>query len=96
MRRALVAIVLLPLALAACGGSVILAKPTAATVSRFVFQKTHFRPTDVSCPSGVPAKAGGTFQCHFTGPDGKYTAYLVIQRVKGSRVDYAIRTRRTG
>jgi hypothetical protein len=88
--------VLLVLVLAGCGGSVILAKPTAATVARFVLGHTGFRPRDVTCPSGVPAKVGGRLQCHFTGPDGKYTAYLVIQRVKGTRVDYRIDSRRTG
>ena len=96
MRRVLVPIVLLSVALAACGGSVILAKPTAATVSKFIFNHTGFRPHDVTCPSGVPAKIGGRFKCHFTGPDGKYTAYMVIKSVKGTRVEYQILSRRTG
>jgi hypothetical protein len=96
MRRALVLTVLLSPALAACGGSVILAKPTAATVARSIFVHTGFRPHDVTCPSGVPAKVGGKLQCHFTGPDGKYTAYLVIQSVNGTRVEYQIDSRRTG
>jgi hypothetical protein len=65
-------------------------------VASFVYSHTGFRPKDVTCPSGVPAKAGGTLQCHFTGPDGKYTAYLTIKSVKGSRVDYIIDSRRTG
>jgi Domain of unknown function (DUF4333) len=96
MRRALVVAVLLSPAIAACGGSVILAKPTAVTVARFVFEHTGFRPRDVSCPSGVPAKVGGRFQCHFTGPDGNYTADMVIKSVKGTRVEYGINSRRTG
>lgn len=73
-----------------------MAKPTAATVSRSIFVRTGFRPRDVTCPSGVPAKVGGTLKCHFTGPDGKYTAYLVIQSVKGTRVVFQIQSRRTG
>jgi hypothetical protein len=89
-------IVLLPVLVAACGQEVILAKPTEQVITKFVANKTGFHPTDVSCPSGVSAKAGGAFKCHFTGPDGKYTAYMTIRRVKGSRVDYDIQTRRTG
>jgi hypothetical protein len=75
---------------------VILSKPTAQTVSRAVYERSGFRPTDVSCPSGVPAKVGGRFQCHFTGPDGQYTAYLLITSVHGQRVIYNIQSRRTG
>lgn len=96
MRRALAIAAPLALALAACGQSVILAKPTAATVARAIFTRTGFRPRDVTCPSGVDAKVGGTLQCHFTGPDGKYTAYLTIESVKGTRVEYRINSRRTG
>ncbi len=96
MHRALVLVALLALFLVACGQEVILAKPTAATVARTIFDRTGFRPRDVTCPSGVPAKVGGKLQCHFTGPDGKYTAYLLIESVKGTRVDYRIDSRRTG
>lgn len=96
MRRALPLAAFVAFALAGCGQSVILAKPTAATVSKFIFDHTGFRPNDVTCPSGVPAKVGGTLKCHFTGPDGKYTAYLTIQSVKGTRVEYRIDSRRTG
>ena len=96
MRRGLLLLVPLALSLAGCGQSVILAKPTEQVVTKFVFQRTGFHPDNVSCPSGVAAKAGGTFQCHFTGPDGNYTAYLLIKSVTGSRVEYQITTRRTG
>lgn len=96
MRRGLIALVATALLLAACGQSVILQGPTERVVTSFVYSHTGFRPHDVSCPSDVPAKAGGTFQCHFTGPDGKYTAYLLIKRVKGTRVDYQIQSERDG
>jgi hypothetical protein len=96
MKRGLLVVVLLPLLLAACGQSVILPRPTALVVTKFVHQRTGFLPNDVSCPSGVPAKVGGTFQCHFTGPDGKYIAYMKITSVKGTRVDYQIQTQRVG
>jgi hypothetical protein len=95
VRRGSKLIVCLPLLLAACG-SVILSKPTAQTVSNAVYRRVGFRPTDVSCPSGIPAKVGGRFQCHFTGPDGPYVADLRILRVNGQRVDYQIQSRRTG
>ncbi len=87
---------LVPLALAACGQSIILQKPTERLVSRFVFQHTGVQPRDVTCPSREPAKVGQAFQCHFTGPDGKYTAYLLVTGVKGGRVDYRIQTERDG
>jgi hypothetical protein len=96
VRRGSKLIVCLPLLLAACGGSVVLSQPTAQTVSNAVYRRFGFRPTDVSCPSGVPAKVGGRFQCHFTGPDGPYVAYLLIMSVHGQRVIYDIQTRRTG
>ena len=94
--RTAIPLVCLPVLLAACGQrSVILAAPTEQVVAGFVYQHTGFRPSDVRCPSGVPAKAQGRFQCHFTGPDGTYTAYMVIASVHGQRVDYNIQTRRT-
>lgn len=56
--------------------------------------QTGFHPTDVHCPSGVEAKAGQEFDCHFTGPDGKpYTAHLRITKVDGERVDFDVRSR---
>jgi hypothetical protein len=44
----------------------------------------------------VPAKAGRRFECHFTGPDGKYVAYMLITSVKGTRVNFRIQTERVG
>jgi hypothetical protein len=74
--------------LAACGQSVIKPSATEKYVSGLVFGQTGFRPVDVRCPSGVPAKAGGTLTCHFTGPEGPYTAYLRIVKVEGNRVAF--------
>lgn len=82
--------------LAACGGSTILPKPTAQTVAHAVQRRFGFAPTDVTCPSGVPAKVGGQFQCHFTGRDGPYVAYMRITSVHGPRVIYSIQTQRIG
>ena len=65
---------------------------TADYVEGFVYQHTGFRATDVRCPSGVPASAGGRFNCHFTGPEGPYTAYLRIVNVHGRQVNYRLKT----
>lgn len=81
--------------LAGCGQATIRPNATAQTVTRFVYEHTGFRPTDVTCPSGVPAKVGVRFQCHFTGPEGPYTAYVRILSVHGQRVEDYIVTRPT-
>jgi hypothetical protein len=79
--------------LSACGGQAALdSGATAKYVDDFVFQKTGFRPVDVRCPSGVPATAGGRFDCHFTGPEGPYTAYLRIVKVQGRRAAFELNT----
>lgn len=79
--------------LSACGGhNSIDPAATAKYVGRVVFRQTGFRPSDVRCPSGIPAKPGGRFNCHFTGPEGPYTAYLRIQSVDGRRVNYELKT----
>ena len=83
---------LLGLVVAGCGQAEVLAEPTAQTVTRFVVTRTGYHPNDVRCPSGVPAKVGRSFTCHFTGPDGKYEARLKILSVHGSRVNYDIQT----
>ncbi len=80
------------LLLAGCGQAVILPGPAEQIISRFVSGRTGFHPPDVRCPSNVPAKAGGSFTCHFTGPDGKYVAIMHIKSVHGRRVLYDIKT----
>ncbi len=82
----------LGLLVAGCGQAVVLAGPTAQTVTQFVVTHTGYHPRGVSCPSGVPAKVGRSFTCHFTGPDGKYEALMRILSVHGRRVNYDIRT----
>ncbi|MGZ4233162.1 MAG: DUF4333 domain-containing protein [Solirubrobacteraceae bacterium] len=81
--------------LSACGGTAhheIDPAGTANYIDNVVFQQTGFRATDVRCPTGIPATAGGRFNCHFTGPEGPYTAYLRIVSVHGRRVDYRLKT----
>ncbi|OBG18703.1 DUF4333 domain-containing protein [Mycobacterium sp. 852002-51057_SCH5723018] len=66
----------------------------AQSVVDVVSSQTGFRPTDVHCPSGVQAKVGQEFDCHFTGPEGKpYTAHMRILKVDGERVDFDVRSR---
>ncbi len=66
----------------------------AQSVVDVVSSQTGFHPTDVHCPSGVEAKVGQEFDCHFTGPEGKpYTAHMRITKVDGERVDFDVRSR---
>jgi hypothetical protein len=79
--------------LSACGsGSVIEPAATANYIDRVVLHQTGFRPVDTRCPTGIPATPGGRFDCHFTGPEGPYTAYLRIVNVHGRRVAYRLET----
>ncbi|MBW0013075.1 DUF4333 domain-containing protein [Mycobacterium sp.] len=66
----------------------------AQSVVDVVSGQTGFRPTDVNCPSGVEAKVGQEFDCHFTGPEGKpYTAHMRITKVDGEQVTFDVRSR---
>ena len=97
MRRAIAVALLLAGVLAGCGTLEIIPSKTERIVQRFEFTHTGARVTDVSCPSGVPAKAGNTFDCHFVAPDGtKYTAHVLIKRVQGTNVLFQINTFPTG
>ncbi len=79
------------LSLAACG-STIKADGAAQSVVDLVSEKTDFKPTDVKCPDGIDAKVGTTFDCKFTGPDGKYVAHMTIDKVEGETVQFDIKT----
>ncbi|WP_231985457.1 DUF4333 domain-containing protein [Mycobacterium sp. E796] len=66
----------------------------AQSVVDVVSSQTGFHPNDVHCPSGVEAKVGQEFDCHFTGPEGKqYTAHMRITKVDGERVEFDVRSR---
>ena len=66
----------------------------AQSVVDVVAKRTGFRPGDVSCPSGIEAKAGQQFDCHFTGPEGKlYTAHMRITRVDGETILFDVNSR---
>jgi hypothetical protein len=93
MRTALVIIVAsLALLISGCGSTI---KPEGAakSVTDLVNKQTRFKPTDVKCPDGVDAKVGTTFQCTFTGPEGKqYVADMRITKVDGDDVQFYINT----
>ena len=65
----------------------------AKSVTDLVSEQTHFTPNDVKCPSGVDAEVGQEFDCHFTGPDGAYTAHLKVTKVDGDDVEFYITTK---
>jgi hypothetical protein len=85
------------IALTACSGkTTVKAAGAARSVVDVVSGQTGFRPTDVSCPSGVEAKIGQEFDCHFTGPEGKpYTPHMRITKVDGEEVDFDVKSRPT-
>jgi len=82
--------------LAGCGNKEMV-KPdaTAKFITDNVSAQTGFRPTDVKCPSGVEAKVGTEFDCHFTAPEGPYTAHMKITKVEGDDITYDWRTHRS-
>lgn len=94
MRTALVAtLTAVALLIAGCGSTI---KPEGAaqSVVDLVKKQTGFEPKDVKCPEGVEAKVGGTFECKFTGPEGKeYTADMRITKVDGEDVEFYIETK---
>lgn len=95
MRKAALSAALLAIAVSACGGKTIRADEAERSVARVVARETGFMPTDIGCPSGVDAKVGGTFDCEFTGPDGRYTATVRILKVEGESVNFSVRSRRS-
>ncbi|TSE01680.1 DUF4333 domain-containing protein [Skermania sp. ID1734] len=82
------------LLLASCSATI---KPEGAakSVVDVVSRQTGFHPSDVECPSGVKAKVGTEFDCHFTGPDGPYTAHMRITKIDGDDVQFDVESRRS-
>jgi hypothetical protein len=92
LRRA--ALLIVPAALlGGCGQLVVIPSGAENAVRQLVSTKTSTRAVDVSCPSGVSAKVGTTFDCHFKTPDGtKYVAHMRIASVHGKAVNFQINT----
>ncbi|MHA7652478.1 DUF4333 domain-containing protein [Mycobacterium sp. ML4] len=86
---------LVALSLSGCSSkSTIKPEGAAQSVVDVVAKQTGFRPVDVSCPSGVEAKVGQQFDCHFTGPEGKpYTARMQVTKVDGEQVLFDVNSR---
>ncbi|MGV0792455.1 DUF4333 domain-containing protein [Mycolicibacterium sp. XJ1819] len=78
---------------AGCAGT-IRPEGAARSVVDLVKQQTGFTPKDVACPEGVDAKQGTTFECTFTGPDGRrYIADMRVEKVEGEDVEFYVQTR---
>ena len=76
-----------------CGKKVVIASAAQDTVTRFIAKNTPATAQNVSCPSGIEAKVGNTFDCTFDDQTGKhYVAHMTIQSVNGSRVLFHIRS----
>ena len=93
MCRTVALIVSLGGLLATCGESTIKPDGAERVVVNVVSTQTGFRPNDVRCPSDVEARVGVTFDCHFTGPEGPYTADMRVTKVQGERVVFSVRSR---
>jgi hypothetical protein len=80
------------LLLAGCGTLVIIPKGAENVIRNVVGQHTGLQATNVHCPSGVHAKAGNTFNCHFAADGQNFIAHMHIVRVKGTSVYYDVTT----
>ena len=92
MRPGLLALLVL-VSLAGCGTDTVKPDGAERSIEDVVGKQTGFRPTDTECPSDVEAKAGTTFDCHFTGPEPRpYVAHMRITKVDGEAVSFQIDT----
>jgi hypothetical protein len=94
MRRTLLAVVAVLGVLVSGCGSTIKPEGAAQSVVDVVSRETGFKPEDVKCPSGVDAKEGTEFDCHFTGPEGdQYTAHMRVTKVEGENVEFYVESK---
>ena len=94
MRRALLILAVMPAVFISGCGSKINPDGAAKSVVDVVSRETKFKPSDVTCPSGVDAEVGAEFDCKFTGPEGKeYTAHLKVTKVEGDKVEFYVRSK---
>lgn len=92
----IIGVLAVALLIAACGKLVIIQDKTQTLIKNFVQSHAGVTATDVHCPSGVAAKKGNTFDCHFTADGQKFVAHLHILRIKGDSVFYNIQTAPSG
>jgi hypothetical protein len=88
----LVPAAVMALMLGGCGTLVIIPKGAETVIRNLVQQHTGETATNVKCPSGVHAKAGNTFNCHFAAGGKNYIAHMDILRIKGTSVYYNVST----
>jgi hypothetical protein len=68
----------------------------ANRIRQLVLSKTSLHAQNVSCPSGVSAKADNTFICHFEADGSKYVAHMLITAIHGKAVEFQITTNSAG
>lgn len=96
MRRALLVLAVLSVLFVSGCGSKINPDGAAKSVVDVVSKQTKFKPTDVSCPSGVDAEVGVEFDCTFTGPEKvEYTAHMKVTKVEGDNVEFYVESKPT-
>ena len=94
MRRALLILAAVSVVLVSGCGSKINPDGAAKSVVDVVSKQTKFKPTDVTCPSGVDAEVGTEFDCTFTGPEGKqYTAHMKVTKIEGDNVEFYVESK---
>jgi hypothetical protein len=93
-RRTTGLVIALGLLLTGCGTLIVIPSGAEQVIKRVVFSHTGLTVSHVGCPSGVHAKAGTSFDCHFTAQGQRYTAHMVITKVKGTAVYYQVSTAR--
>ena len=93
-RRALGLAVLAVIAVSGCDSKKeVIATGAENTITHFIAQNTPATAHNVSCPSGVEAKVGNTFDCTFDDQTGKhYVAHMRILSVDGTRVNFHIQS----
>jgi Domain of unknown function (DUF4333) len=95
--RAILALSALAVMVGGCGRAVITRSGAEQAVAQLVERKTGFPPAGVTCPSGVQAKVGKSFDCRFTGPGRRpYVAHVRIVAVHGSQANFFIATQPAG
>jgi Domain of unknown function (DUF4333) len=93
-RRTTGIVVALGLLLSGCGTLVVIPSGAEQVIKRVVLSHTGITISHISCPSGIHAKAGNSFDCHFTAQGQRYTAHMVITKVKGTAVYYQVTAER--
>jgi Domain of unknown function (DUF4333) len=84
------------LLLGGCGGLVVIPSGAERAIRQLVLSKTSLHAQNISCPSGVSAKVGNTFECHFQADGSKYVAHMLITGIHGKSVDFQINTASAG